>query len=60
MINAIKIMKTKSFGLIIIALLMTSAMLMMLPAKAQSVVTNVQPSGGVVNIPSGVTPDYTI
>ena len=45
--------------IIIIVLLMASVTLMAMPVKAD-LVTNVQPSGGVTNIPSGVTPDYTI
>ena len=61
--------KLKILDAIAIVLLMTSVMLVALPdtlpVKGASVtignttITNVQPSGGVPNIPTGVTPDYS-
>jgi hypothetical protein len=58
--NILETMKAKSLAIIIIAILMTSATLFAFPVNAQSVITNVQSSGGVTSIPSGVTPDVTI
>ena len=56
----ISINKTKLTAIIIMALLTTSAFMLIinLPVQAQQY-TNVQDSGSVP-LPSGVTPDYTL
>jgi hypothetical protein len=53
-------LKAKAIAIIITVLMMTSVTLMALPVQGADLVQNIKPSGGVTNIPSGVTPDYTI
>jgi len=57
--------RTKSFALLTIAILMLSISVMMMPLKAQTVLpSNVTPTnmqnGGSIALPSGVTPSQTI
>jgi hypothetical protein len=54
--------KAKTAAIIAIVLMITSITIMAMSVQSVNadVVQNVQPSGGVTNIPPGVTPNYTI